>query len=77
MMMRMTLKTTHFSGLSQLSTRHIVEVHVTHFRKPVAYGFVVLFQERWVIKTFTGSQEVQQLLQTEAIFQYKKTIVRI
>ena len=37
----------------------------------------VLFQENWMIKTCTGYQEVQQLWQTEAIFQHKKTIVRI
>ena len=54
-----------------------VEVHVTHFGKPVAYGFVILSQESWVNKTCTGSQEVQQLWQTEAIFQHRKTIVRI
>ena len=30
-----------------------------------------------MIKTCTGSQEVQQLWQTEAIFQHEKTIVRI
>ena len=45
--------------------------------KCVAYGIVLLFQESWVIKTCTGSQEVQQLWQTEAIFQHKKDIVRI
>ena len=55
-----------------MSTRNIVEVHVTHFGKPVAYGFVVIFEESWVIKTCTESQEVQQLWQTKAIFQHKK-----
>ena len=39
--------------------------------------FCLLFQESWMIKTCTGSQEVQQLWQTEAIFQHEKTIVRI
>ena len=62
----------HFSGQSKLSTRNIVDVHITHFGKPVAYRFVILFHESWMIKTCTGSQEVQQLLQTEAIFQHKK-----
>ena len=42
------------------------------FGKPVAYGFVIFFQENWMIKTCTGSQEVQQLWLTEAIFQHKK-----
>ena len=69
--------TTHLSRQSQLSTRNIVEVHVTHFGKSVAHGFVIFLQESWMIKTCTGSQEVQQLWQTEAIFQHKKTIVRI
>ena len=41
------------------------------------FGFVIFLQERWMIKTCTGSQEVQQLWQTEAIFQHKKMIVRI
>ena len=62
---------------SQLSTRNIVEVHVTHFGKPVAHGFVIFLQESLMIKTCSGSQGVQQLWQTEAIFQHKKTIVRI
>ena len=62
---------------SQLSTRNIVEVHVTHFGKPVAHGFVIFLQESWMIKTCTGSQEVQQLWQTVAIFQHIKTLVRI
>ena len=35
------------------------------------------FQENWMNKTCTGSQEVQQFWQTEAIFQHKKSIVRI
>ena len=39
--------------------------------------FFIVFQESWMNKTSTGSQEVQQLWQTEAIFQHKKTIVRI
>ena len=52
-------------------------IHVTHFGKPVAYGFVIFFQENWMIKTCTGSQEVRLLWQTEAMFQHKKTIVRI
>ena len=42
-----------------------------------AYGFVILDQESWMIKTSTGSQEVQQLYQTEAIFQHEKTILRV
>ena len=66
-------KTTHFSGQSQLSIRNNAEVNVTHFGKPVAHGFVIFFQESWMIKTRTGSQEVQQLWQTEAIFQHKKS----
>ena len=33
--------------------------------------------ESWMIKTCTGSEEIQQLRQVEAIFQHKKTIVRI
>ena len=49
----------HFSGQSQLSTRNNVEVHVTHFAK----RFVILFQGSWMLKTSTGSQEVQQLWQ--------------
>ena len=53
-----------------MSTQNIVEVHVTHFGKPVAYGFVIPFQESWRIKTVTGSQELQQLGQTEALFQH-------
>ena len=57
----------------QLSTRNIVEICVAQFRKAVAYGFVILFQENWMIKTCSGSQEVQQLWQTEAILQNKKT----
>ena len=61
---------------SQLSTRNNVEVHVTYFGKPVAYGFVKFFQESWMIKTCTGSQEIQ-LWQTEGIFLYIKTKVRI
>ena len=40
--------------------------------KAVAHGFVIFLQESWMIKTYTGSQEVQQLWQTEAIFQHKK-----
>ena len=58
---------------SQLGTRNIVEVHVTHFGKPVAHEIVIFLQESWIIKTCTGSQELQQLWQTEAIFQHKKT----
>ena len=38
----------------------------------LAYGFVILFQESWMIKTCAGSQEVQQPRQTETIFQQKK-----
>ena len=49
------------------------EVHVTHFGKSVAHGFVIFLLERWMIKTCTGSQEVQQLWQTEAIFNIKKS----
>ena len=60
-----------------MSTRNIVEVHVTHFGKSVAHGFVIFRQESWMIKTCTDSQEVQQLWQTEAIVQHKNTIVRI
>ena len=63
-----TPKTTHLSRQSQLSTQNIVEVHVTHLGKPVAHDFVIFLQESWMIKTGTGSQEVQQLWQTEAIF---------
>ena len=48
------------------------QIHVTHFGKAVAYGFVMLSQESWMIKTCTGCQEVQQLWQTEAIFQHIK-----
>ena len=72
MMMRMNTKTTHFSGQSQLSTQNIVKVHVTHFGEPVTYRFVILFQESWIIKAYTGSLEVQQFWQTEAIFQHEK-----
>ena len=57
------------SGQSQLNTRNIVEDHVIHFGKPVAHSFVLLFQESWMIKTSTGSEEFQQLWQTEAMFQ--------
>ena len=46
---------------SQLSTRNIVEDYATHFGKPVAYGFVKIFHEIWMIETCTGSQKVQQL----------------
>ena len=41
--------------------------------QPAAYGFVILFQESWVFETCTGSQEIQQLWQAEALFQHKKT----
>ena len=44
----------------QLSTRNIVDVHVTHFGKPVAHGTVMFLQESWMNKTCTVSQEVQQ-----------------
>ena len=64
--------TTHRSGQSQLSTQNILKIHVTHFRNPVAFGFVIFLQESWMNKTCTGSQEVQQLWQTEAILQHKK-----
>ena len=47
-------------------------IHVTHFGKPVAYGFVILFQESWMINTCPGSQEVQQHWQTDAFFQHKQ-----
>ena len=51
----------------------MVDVHVTHFGKPVAHGFVIFLQESWMNKTCTDSQEIQQQLwQTEAIFQHKK-----
>ena len=46
----------------QLSYRNFAEVHVTHFGKPVACGFVILFQESWMIEQSTGSQEVEQLV---------------
>ena len=62
---------------SQLSTRNVVEAHVKHFGKPDAYGFVTFFKKSWMIKTWTGHHEEQQLWQTEAIFQHQKTIVRI
>ena len=52
------------------STRNIVEIHVTHLGKPIGYGFVVRFQRNWMIKTCISSQEVQQLWQTDAIFQH-------
>ena len=58
--------------LFQLSTRNYIEVCVTHFGEPVAYGFVILFQNSWMIKTCTCFQEVQHLWQTEAIFKHKK-----
>ena len=32
----------------------------------------MLLQESWLIKTCTGSQDVQQLWHTEAIFQHQK-----
>ena len=57
-----------FQPAVQLRTRNNVEVQVRHFGKPVEYRFVILFQESWMIKLFTGSQEVQQLWQTEARF---------
>ena len=38
---------------------------------------VILLQKNWLNKTCIGSQEVQQLWQTEADFQRKKTITRI
>ena len=44
----------------QLSTQNIVEVHITQFGNPVARGFLIMLQESWMIKTCTGSQEVQQ-----------------
>ena len=31
------------TGRSQMKTLNNVEVHVTHFGKPVAYGFVIFF----------------------------------
>ena len=65
--------TTQVRGQSQLSTRSIVEVHVTLFGKPVAYGFVIFFEEKGMIKTCTGSRVVQQLWPTGVIFQHKKT----
>ena len=45
----------------------------THFGKPLAYGFVILFLYSWINETRTGSRKGQQLWQTEAIFQHKKT----
>ena len=59
--------------ISAGSLQNVVEVHVTHFGKPIAYGFVIFFQENWMIKTCTGSQEAQKLWQIEATFQHKKT----
>ena len=53
---------------SLLSTRNIVEVHVTHFGKSVEHGFVIFLQESWMIKTCTGSQEVQQLGKLKQFF---------
>ena len=73
-MMRMKPKITHFNGQSQLSTGNAVDNHVTHFEKPVAYDFNILFQQSWMNKTHTGSQEVQHFWQTEANFQHKKTL---
>ena len=58
--------------ISAGSPQNIVEVHVTHFGKPIAYGFVIFFQENWMNKTCTGSQEAQKLWQIEATFQHKK-----
>ena len=48
----------------------VAEVNGTHFGKPVAYGFVILFQENWMVKTCTGSQAVQLLsvFSTSTIF---------
>ena len=74
-MMQMTPQDRSFQW-AEPAEYSLPKFHVTHFGKPVAYGFVILFQENWVIKTCTGSQEVH-LWQTEAIFQHKKTIVRI
>ena len=37
----------------------------------------MFLQESWMIKTCTGSQEVRQLWQIEAVFQHKKTLLRI
>ena len=69
--MRMKPHDHPFQRQVQLSTRNIVEVHITHFGKPVAYRYVILFQESWKIRTCTGSQEVQKLWWTEAIFHHK------
>ena len=41
-------------------------------RKPVAYVFVMFFQENWMIKACTGSQEVQYFWLAGAVFQHKK-----
>ena len=41
----------------------------------VVYGFVILFQESWMIRTCTGSHETQQLWQIEPIYHYEKTII--
>ena len=76
-MMRMKPQNPPFQRASQRSIRNIVEIFVTHFGKPVACGFVILFQRSWMIKTCTGSQDVKQRWQIEAIFQYEKTILRI
>ena len=57
---------------SQLSAQIIFDVHVKHFEKPVMYGFFLHSQKSWMIKTSTGSQEVQQLRQTDASFQHQK-----
>ena len=43
----------------------------------MSFCFVILFQGSWMNKTPTGSEEVQQSWQTEAIFQHKETILRI
>ena len=75
--MRMTPQDHPFQRAEPAEYSKCVEVHVTHYGKPVASGFVLLFQENWMIKSSTGSQEVEQLWQTEAIFQHDKTIVRI
>ena len=70
-MMRMTPQDHPFQRAEPAENSKNVEVHVTHFEMPVAYGFVMLFQESWVIKTCTDSQEVQ-FWQTEAFFNIKK-----
>ena len=48
---RMKPQNTQFSGQIQLNTQNIVNTHVTLSGNPVAYCFVILFEESWMIKT--------------------------